>query len=87
MHYTSGTTGKPKGVKRGWRRHRPRRPRVALLAMFLMLFGVQPRDGNVHITGSPLYHTAVLMWTATRCTSGHKVVLMDKWDAGGDAAS
>ena len=28
------------------------------------MFGVQPLDGNVHITGSPLYHTAVLMWTA-----------------------
>ena len=30
MHYTSGTTGQPKGVKRGARRHRPRRPRRAL---------------------------------------------------------
>jgi len=27
-----------------------------------MLFGVQAEDGNVHITGSPLYHTAVLLW-------------------------
>jgi long-chain acyl-CoA synthetase len=33
----------------------------------------------VHITGSPLYHTAVLMWTANSMHIGHKVVLMDKW--------
>ena len=26
-----------------------------LFAMFLMMFGVQPEDANVHITGSPLY--------------------------------
>jgi long-chain acyl-CoA synthetase len=40
---------------------------------------VQPEDGNVHITGSPLYHTAVLLWTTNSLHLGHKVVLMDKW--------
>ena len=43
------------------------------------MFGVQPLDDNVHITGSPLYHTAVLMWTANALHMGHTVVLMDKW--------
>jgi long-chain acyl-CoA synthetase len=47
--------------------------------MFLMLFGVQPEDGNVHCTGSPLYHTAVLLWTSNSLHMGHSVVLMDKW--------
>lgn len=78
MHYTSGTTGKPKGVKRGRIDMNPDEL-AGLYSMFLMLFGVQPEDGNVHITGSPLYHTAVLLWTANSLHMGHKVVLMDKW--------
>jgi long-chain acyl-CoA synthetase len=34
----------------------------------------------VHICGSPLYHTAVLNFSAISIQLGHKVVLMDKWD-------
>jgi len=80
MHYTSGTTGKPKGVKRG-RVDMDPDDLFSLYGLFLSLFGVQPHDGHVHITGSPLYHTAVLLWTSNSLHLGHKVVLMDKWDA------
>ena len=45
----------------------------------LHVFGIQPHDGNVHICGSPLYHTAVLHFAATSLHLGHTVVLMDKW--------
>jgi long-chain acyl-CoA synthetase len=78
MHYTSGTTGQPKGVKRALVDIDPDEM-GALYSMFLMLFGVQPEDGNVHITGSPLYHTAVLLWAMNSLNMGHQVVLMDKW--------
>ncbi|MEY2452349.1 MAG: long-chain acyl-CoA synthetase, partial [Acidimicrobiaceae bacterium] len=74
MHYTSGTTGKPKGVKRKLADLDPVEG-GALYSMFLMLFGVQPEDGNVHICGSPLYHTAVLLWATNSLHLGHKVVL------------
>ena len=78
MNYTSGTTGRPKGV---------RRPLVALdpdefaslFAMLLFLFGIQPKDDNVHLVGSPLYHTAVLMFAGCSLHLGHTVVVMDKW--------
>ncbi len=78
MHYTSGTTGRPKGVRRSLPDMEPSEL-GSLYAMFMMLFGVQPFDDNVHLTGSPLYHTAVLLWTSNSLHLGHTIVLMDKW--------
>jgi long-chain acyl-CoA synthetase len=78
MHYTSGTTGKPKGVRR---RLSGADPDVAagMGGGFLGMFGIKPYDGNVHICGSPLYHTAVLVFASTSIHVGHPVVLMDRW--------
>ena len=45
----------------------------------LFMFGLQPFDDNVHICGSPLYHTAVLVFAGGAIHAGHTVVLMDKW--------
>lgn len=78
MNYTSGTTGKPKGVRR-------RLPELdpdsvfGMYALFLSLFGIEPEKENVHLCGSPLYHTAVLMFTGGSLHFGHAVVIMDKW--------
>jgi long-chain acyl-CoA synthetase len=78
MNYTSGTTGRPKGVRR------PLAPidpdtMATLMSGFLALFGSKAEDGNVHICGSPLYHTAVLVFASASMHLGHPVVLMDKW--------
>ncbi len=78
MNYTSGTTGKPKGVRRPLADISPDLV-ATLMSGFLGMFGLQPEDDNVHICGSPLYHTAVLMFSTNALHCGHGVVLMEKW--------
>src|SRR3546814_17426806 len=79
MHYTSGTTGKPKGVKRPLNDADPD-IMAELFTGFFALFGIPHRDGNVHLCTSPNYHTAVTTFAGNALNSGHQVVFMDKWD-------
>ncbi len=78
MNYTSGTTGRPKGVRRTLAAADPDTI-ATMYGMFLVMFGISPGGTGVHLTGSPLYHTAVLMFTGSSLHFGHTVVLMDKW--------
>jgi long-chain acyl-CoA synthetase len=78
MNYTSGTTGRPKGVRRNLPGVDPETGGGGFGGM-LYLFGLQPFDDNVHIVGSPLYHTAVLVFGGAAIHIGHTVVVMDKW--------
>ncbi|MFD0265559.1 acyl-CoA synthetase [Streptomyces sp. NPDC127106] len=76
MNYTSGTTGRPRGI----RRPLPgKTPEETHLGGFLGIFGIRPFDGNVHLVCSPLYHTAVLQFAGASLHLGHPLVLMDKW--------
>ncbi len=73
MAYTSGTTGRPKGV------HRPSGP-AASTAFSDATDYVPGKDLNL-VTG-PLYHSAPLAFSLSLpLTRGAGVVLMDKWDA------
>jgi long-chain acyl-CoA synthetase len=82
MNYTAGTTGRPKGVRRPIPDMDPDM-QATLAGAFLMLFGIQVHDDNVHLVVSPLYHTAVLTFALDSLHLGHTVVLMDKWSPEG----
>jgi long-chain acyl-CoA synthetase len=80
MVYTSGTTGRPKGVKRPLTGADPDDPPAAG-RWFLGIFGIEPFDEHVHLCCSPLYHTAVLNFASLAVQMGHPLVLMDGFDA------
>ncbi len=80
MMYTSGTTGRPKGVRRALPpADLPPEFMAENLALFLTLFGIQPQDDTVHLVVSPLYHTAVLNFSLSHLHLGHTVVVMERW--------
>jgi long-chain acyl-CoA synthetase len=79
MVYTSGTSGRPKGVRRPLTGGDPDQvPPTGI--WFFGLFGLQPFDGHVHLCCSPLYHTAVLNFATISIQLGHPTALMDGWD-------
>ena len=79
MHYTSGTTGRPKGV---WSGLLDEGASAALLGEERALWGFT--DGDVNLVCSPLYHSAPLRFAAGTLLAGGDVVVLDRFRA--DAA-
>jgi long-chain acyl-CoA synthetase len=71
MLYTSGTTGRPKGVYRD----------EASLGTAVTLARDAYRDGNAHLLTGPLYHAAPLLFSLNApLVAGVPIVLMPAWD-------
>jgi len=79
MQYTSGTTGRPKGVQRQVFAMDPD-TMVGLLSGNLSRYDIVPGNDNVHLCTSPMYHMAPLAYSYFSTHFEHKVVLMEKWD-------
>ncbi|MER6505283.1 acyl-CoA synthetase [Nonomuraea sp. NPDC001636] len=80
MHYTSGTTGRPKGVRRTLSGLDPD-DGAELMTFLLGLFGITAGPPNAHLVTSPSYHTAVTQFGGSALHMGHTLVYMDRWDA------
>jgi long-chain acyl-CoA synthetase len=73
MLYTSGTTGRPKGVYR---------PPGAATPATANIYGYKEYGSDMHLCTGPLYHAAPLAFSLSAPLAvGCGVVLMDQWDA------
>lgn len=75
MTYTSGTTGRPKGIERA----APAPARVATPNPVAAFWGFTPDD--VHLLCGPAYHTAPGMYAQMHLALGATVVVMEPFDA------
>lgn len=84
MLYSSGTTGRPKGVK-VLASEEPLGAGDSLTQLARALFSV--RDGCVYLSPGPLYHAAPLRFCRAVLRSGGTVVVMERFDARGALAA
>jgi fatty-acyl-CoA synthase len=78
MLYSSGTTGKPKGILRALPDERPDSGNPSLRGR-VDLFHMNP--STVYLCPAPMYHAAPLGYAAAVIQGGGTIVMMDKFDA------
>ena len=78
MLYSSGTTGRPKGILRPLPEQAPERGSPPL-HFIRELFGFD--EAMVYLSPAPMYHGAPLGYSSAAIQAGGTVVMMDKFDA------
>ena len=78
MLYSSGTTGRPKGVKRAGAGETAIDAPNALTMLGQALWGWTP--DSVYLSPAPLYHAAPLGWSMAVQALGGTVVMMERFD-------
>ena len=78
MLYSSGTTGRPKGIRPPLERGLPIDADNILLQIAKMMSGAG--EGSVYLSPAPLYHAAPLRWCMTFTRLGSTLVVMEKFD-------
>ena len=78
MLYSSGTTGRPKGIKHPLPEREIGTPPPLLKALTAGMFGASP--DTVYLSPAPAYHAAPLRFTITMQRLGATTVVMEKFD-------
>ena len=78
LQYTSGTTGRPKGVRRKIT-NVDADTAAASLRWVLEMYGIDPSKPGTMLTTTPIYHTAGLNLTTLAIHFGVSIVMMDRW--------
>src|ERR1700742_1034131 len=79
LQYSSGTTGRPKGIKR----ELPHVPPSEAAGMMSALVSFWLDPDAVYLSPAPLYHTAPSVWSMTIQAGGITTVVLEKFDAEG----
>lgn len=79
MLYSSGTTGRPKGVRPELSGSQVDDPGDALVGLASQFFGVNA--GTVYLSPAPIYHAAPLRWSGAVQALGGTVVMLRRFDA------
>ena len=79
MLYSSGTTGRPKGIKRELTDRLIDEGGVGSIAMLEgLLLGMD--ESSVYLCPAPLYHSAAIIWSCSTHEIGATVVVLEKFD-------
>jgi long-chain acyl-CoA synthetase len=79
MYYSSGTTGRPKGVEQPFTGEPFGSSPGRLVTLIQQLFGFS--SDTVYLCPAPLYHAAPLGWSTAVHRMGGTVIVMERFDA------
>ncbi len=77
LQYSSGTTGRPKGIRRELTHAKPSETPNLVSAL---LMAIQMSSESVYLSPAPLYHTAPCLWSMSAQAMGVTTVIMSKFD-------